>query len=480
MKKFMGLCMALLVGFLMPQIVQAAEVLPEAVDGKITLTEDVTLNSAFVVESGKDITLDLAGFTLKNNTSLNADTIYVKKGATLKLTGNGTVINTTKGYAALYNNGTTVIDGATLKRDTTDDNNYYVILNHGNMTIEDANVSVNGTGSSLVENGYYDFTSTNERKGYVEGVNEKNPKLVVNGGMFDGGMNTIKNDDNGILEINDGTFKNSYQVSLMNWNVATINGGTFETPTGNDKTNIFVASYGTDSVDKGVLVINDGTFNAEHLLEGYKGLTTPVEINGGEFNNTDTFFNEDPSKTPAASVANGAEIKGEVEAPVSALKYAQEGAIVTLNSELNLDDVIEVPEGVTVLLPDDEVGEKAFVDNGDGTLTIVESADITKLFEVVKKALELIELKKNDYTEKSLKEFEELLNSIEDEIGELNFTKDEQDKVDAITKKIEDGMAKLVKKNSNPETGDNILLYVSLGIVSLLGCGFVVKTKKFN
>ena len=477
MRKFMSLCMALLVGFLMPQIVQAAEVLPEAVDGKITLTEDVTLTSAFVVESGKNITLDLAGFTLKNDTSLKADTIYVKKGATLKLTGNGTVINTTKGYAALYNNGTTVIDGATLKRDTTGDNNYYVILNHGNMTIEDANVSVNGTGSSLVENGYYDFTSTDERKGYVEGVNEKNPKLVVNGGMFDGGMNTIKNDDNAVLEINDGTFKNSYQVSLMNWNIATINGGTFETPAGNDKTNIFVASYGADSVDKGVLVINGGTFNAEHLLEGYKGLTTPVEINGGEFNNTDTFFNEDPTKTPSATVANGAEIKGEVEAPVSALKYAKEGATVTLNSELNLDDVIEVPQGVTVLLPDDEIGEKVFVDNGDGTFTIAESADITKLLEVLEKVLELNE---DDYTEKSLKEFEDLLTSLEDEIGELNFTKDEQDKVDAITKKIENGMAKLVKKNSNPETGDNILLYVSLGIVSLLGCGFVVKSKKFN
>lgn len=361
------------VGFLFPSDASAANQLPNAVNGKITLSEDVTLDSGYVVKKGENITLDLAGYTLTTTSGLKADTIYVTNGATLTITGNGTVKNATYGYAPILNNGTTNIKGGNFIDEKSgsefsdaSERNYYIVLNHGIMTIEGGTFKTSGTFSSLIENGYYSFDSKNERNGHIDGVNEEYPTLKINGGNFDGGLNTVKNDDNGKLTINNGTFTNTVQVSLLNWNEATINGGTFDTPTGKDKTNISVGSYGADSVDRGILVINGGTFNAEHVLESIqnKGVTTDVIINGGTFNNKDSFLNEAQS---AASLKNdGVKITGNVTAGVSALKYAQKGAVVTLN-EVPTEN-FEIPEGVTVKVSED----KELVKNDDGTYSIIE------------------------------------------------------------------------------------------------------------
>lgn len=74
----------------------------------------------------------------------------------------------------------------------------------------------------------------------------------------------------------------------MNWNVATINDGLFEVPTGNDKTTIFNGTYGANSVDKGILTINGGTFKAEYFLEG-KTIST-INIAGGNYENINKSF----------------------------------------------------------------------------------------------------------------------------------------------------------------------------------------------
>jgi hypothetical protein len=240
------------------------------------VTEDVTVS--------KSTTLNLNGFKLTNVTG---DTIYVKIGTTFVLKGTGTVDNVTSKMAPLVNNGTTTINGPKLTKTANID--YYAILNHGTMTITTATVSFETTSASLIDNGYYDFTSTNEKLGYVSGTNAESPKLVINGGTFSGGINTVKNDDNSVLEINDGTFTNNYQTAVMNWNVATINGGTFNTPTGNDKTNLFSGTYGASSADKGKLTVNGGTYNAEYVIEGDYNAATDIVFNGGTFNFTKAF-----------------------------------------------------------------------------------------------------------------------------------------------------------------------------------------------
>lgn len=66
------------------------------------VTEDVT------IPAHKTITLDLNGKTLQNNTS---DTITVEYGASLTIQGDGTVDNTSHARAAIYNNGTVVLNG---------------------------------------------------------------------------------------------------------------------------------------------------------------------------------------------------------------------------------------------------------------------------------------------------------------------------------------------------------------------------------
>ena len=56
--------------------------------------------------------------------------------------------------------------------------------------------------------------------------------MTLEGGTFSGGLNTIKNDDGATLVIKDGEFKNIAQHAVFNVNVATIEGGTFDTTAG--------------------------------------------------------------------------------------------------------------------------------------------------------------------------------------------------------------------------------------------------------
>lgn len=217
-----------------------------------TYTEDVT------IPADKNITLNLNGQKLTNKTT---NTITVEKGATLTVTGTGTVDNITHGKAALYNKGTVVLEGGTFERsaeagiDATNNggNSYYTVLNHGSMTVK-SNVTVNNKGhySSLFENGYFDCTQTQD------GIEA--PSLIIDDGKFDGGLNTIKNDDNATLTINDGTFINYTQAALQNHHIATINGGTFTATDANAVLNCGVCSEVNSDHDNHAITINNGTF----------------------------------------------------------------------------------------------------------------------------------------------------------------------------------------------------------------------------
>ena len=228
-------------------------------------TEDIT------VVSGKDITIDLSD---KKVTNASADTITVALGAKLTITGTGTVDNVTHGKAAIYNNGTVILNGGSYTRsaeaenDTTTSggNSYYNILNHGVMTIN-ATVEVRSSGhfSSLIANGYYTYTATDPRSGYVDGTNQAAPQLTINGGTFSGGINTVKNDDGGVMTINGGEFKNFTQACVQNHNKLTITNGNFdgsELKAIADSTVsvIYNCGCGADN-DKGMLSISGGTFS---------------------------------------------------------------------------------------------------------------------------------------------------------------------------------------------------------------------------
>ena len=264
-------------------------------DGDYTLTNSMT-EQIRIVEN-KNVVLNLNGYDI---TTIGEDAIVVEKGAALTVVGDGIVEATGSGSpASLYNKGGEVIlNGGTFLKDASKAG-YYTILNHGGMVINDGVTvqMINGAGSSLIANGYYNFSDTsNDKQGYIAGLNYEKPTLTINGGIFDGGMNTVKNDDNGVMEINDGTFSNTTQVAVMNWNEAIINGGTFNVANGAALSN---GGYGADSVDRGLFTINGGVYNADSLFNenGDSGDYEPVEVTGGVFNVNDVLV---PSLEPKA------------------------------------------------------------------------------------------------------------------------------------------------------------------------------------
>lgn len=190
-----------------------------AADGAtIKLADNV--NADIVIPAGKTVTLDLNGKTLTN---VSSDTIT--NNGTLTITGSGTVDNVTHAKAALINYGTATLNGGNFTRSKEDaannsesagENSYYTILNDkgGDLTINDG-VSVTNVGhfSSMIRNGGTTGTTSN---------------LLINGGSFSGGINTIKNAEGGILTIKGGDFSNTTQYVIMNWSTAEIYDGTFE------------------------------------------------------------------------------------------------------------------------------------------------------------------------------------------------------------------------------------------------------------
>ena len=250
--------------------------------------EDIT------VSNNKKITLDLGTYTLTN---ANSDTITVEIGSELTIEGSGTVDNETNARAAIFNNGTVTLNGGTYDRtsetgesaDVSGGNSWYTICNHGEMTIN-AGATVKNTGSfsSMIENGYYSYKDTNPRNGYVDGINHKNPKLTINNGTFIGGLNSVKNDDGGILVIKGGSFSNTTQAAVLNWNEATITGGTFIVEsTGVNAVLNGASSTSSTENDKGKLEITGGNFVSPSAPIGnyFTGTTKPV-VSGGNFSSS--------------------------------------------------------------------------------------------------------------------------------------------------------------------------------------------------
>ena len=165
-------------------------------DGKtISITKDISEN--VVIPEKTTITLDIAsGITLSGN----GDHTISNKG-TLTVTGSGTVENTTGSRAALANYpGAT----ATLKGCTFTGNTWYVIKNLGTLTMSGADLVQEHAGSSAIDNGWYGNKGNDLNLDYPSSASVS---LTIEGGTFSGGMNTVKNDDFGVLTIEDGTFE---------------------------------------------------------------------------------------------------------------------------------------------------------------------------------------------------------------------------------------------------------------------------------
>lgn len=255
-----------------------------------------------VIPAGKTITLDLNGKKLTNKTG---HTITVEQGATLTINGEGTVDNVTHQKTTIYNKGTVTLNGGTYDRSKEDgikdSNTYYTLLNHGTMTV--ANVTVNNKGgySSLFENGYF-----NQKPETKNGI--ANPILTIKSGNFTGGINTVKNDDDATMIIDDGTFANYAQAAFQNHNIATINGGTFDGSTVYAILNCGVCTGNDAEHDKHQLIINDGKFSGKirkgNDKDGVHYDFGSIAIKGG-------YFTTDPTDYVASGyVAGTSDVSG--------------------------------------------------------------------------------------------------------------------------------------------------------------------------
>lgn len=279
--------------------VSAAISAMKTASGTITLLDNVKEN--ITIPAGETIRLELNGKKITNDsTSTATHTITVALGGKLTVqdtVGGGIVDNVSHGCAAVWNNGTTVLNGGKYDRSKENGlsssdpggNSYYVLVNHGEMKInEGVTVAQNGHFSSMIENGYYSYNSKNASSGYVENINAKNPSLVINGGSFSGGLNTVKNDDGGKLEIKGGNFSNVSQAVVLNWNEATIRDGTF-TVTEPGVESVILNGYADSAIDTGKLTITGGTFTSNTdapvlTTMGGADHSGDIEITGGTLN----------------------------------------------------------------------------------------------------------------------------------------------------------------------------------------------------
>lgn len=147
---------------------------------------------------------------------------------------------------------------------------YYVIRNNGVMTIDGTNLTVYNDnasdGSSLIDNNILSTTDLED-----ESIVDRQAKLTITGGTYrSANSNAVKNDPNGTLIIESGSFTSNTagNGAVFTYDDTTIIGGTFvNTTTEPTGLNTGYAVYAT--VEDGLtntLQINGGTFTAEKAI----------------------------------------------------------------------------------------------------------------------------------------------------------------------------------------------------------------------
>ena len=263
----------------------------------ISLINDVKEN--ITIPADVTVTLDLNGKTLTGANSCasgwgnlenqNKYTAIVNKGTLIiEDSSKGKTGHVTAGgelASALYTDAgaTTTLAGGTFTtalatteaQKTTQQGNWYVIRNHGTMTMNNGvKVTCGGnymlSGNGFITNGYEQFE--NEGK---EAHLANDAVMTINGGTYEGGIFVVKNGDwDGVMTINDGTFSiaGSTAGSASNWGAVvsnsnnctmTINGGTFTGATGG--LDPIIKAKTKSAVNEGSgLTIKGGTFSGDN------------------------------------------------------------------------------------------------------------------------------------------------------------------------------------------------------------------------
>ena len=329
-----------------------------------TIALDKAYTESITIPAGKTITLDLNGWTLTNAEGKHTIT---NKG-TLTIMGTGTEDNVSHGKGAVYNDAgaTCTILGGNYTRSQENGqsdsdsggNSWYAIKNFGTMTIgqegasnDAVKVSFTGKYSSLVANGWQDGkTAGNTNK---EPAHVQDAQLTIHSGTFTGGINTIKNDDYGNLTITGGVFENVAHYAVMNWNTASISGGTFHS----DEWAVVNCGNSNLSMDKGELTISGGSFSGTNGSVSRTTDAAAPQITGGTFSSDVSAFagdgyvcvkQEDGMYAVTGLTAdNAVAVIGETyyKSLAAAIDKVQAGETITLLRDVPNANGIAVPSG---------------------------------------------------------------------------------------------------------------------------------------
>ena len=304
-RRILAMVLALVMAFALLTVASAADVVTVGTNGDyatvaaaitaekydIKLVSDVT--ATVTIPVGKEVTIDLNGYDITVNSGdaiVNLGNLTVKGSG--KVTAKRAAIGNAPGATAVLNGGSYMSTG------------WYTIKNLGTMVIDGkVSVAAGTTTASVIDNGYYGNKDNDTIGGvyYNETNKTSDPTLTIKSGDFVGrsGENScsvIKNDDYGILFIEGGTFDstansgNQNAATILNWNVATISGGTF-------KGRYPISNGNLGPADKGELTITDGTFEGSSTIFGQNGGATPgsgkITISGGKFTAPNSNKNSD-------------------------------------------------------------------------------------------------------------------------------------------------------------------------------------------
>ena len=369
----------------------------------IQLAANITGN--ITVPEGKDIALDLNGFTLTNesdHTIMNYGALTIVDDSTA---GTGTVDNVTHARGALVNFGEATLLGGTYTRSLENGssatesggNSWYVIKNLGHLTIGEENaecdvaVKQSGHFSSMITNGYYNADGSGDHLQYSGSVTteDKIPTLVINGGTFSGGINTVKNDNHSVAVINGGEFTNVSQAVVLNWNDLTITGGEFVAGKGAQAA--IITSYDNTGFNDGKTTITGGTFEGAVTADYNPGNVT-YSVSGGTFS----------EGLPADYIAEDAVLYQQVDGSytVADSETAAEDGVVVVMDGVGYASLEEaVAEGCKVIIEREgeaisegfaNINSSKFVDTAfTAALEAAEEGDVLRLVDDYKGVLSI-------------------------------------------------------------------------------------------
>lgn len=431
----------------------ATNKMPEAVNGVITLTEDVELTSSYEVKNGTTVIIDLNGYKIVNTSAFH--TIVVEKGGNLTIRGEGTVDNISHGKGAVVNHGTFTLEGGTLTRSAetgvnnkvSGGNSWYVVDNNGQgavMTVKGGEIISTGGYSSLIRN--------------------LGATINVEGGTLRNGFIALKNDDNGVANVTGGTIETTSKGgsnggAIQNWGEIDITGGKILAP---ENMVAVYTSVWSDSYNTPITTINgDVTIEGEIYLERDRNY---------QCNNI------------AEVVIENANINGDIVVRDDS-KVSINGGIVSGTITTNSENAVIRVSGGTF---SQEVPDEYLTEDNKVEYT---PADYSALLEVVDKANAL---DKNKYTQESYQKLQDALAAIE--YG-LDFRYEE--KVNQMTASVENAMDGLVladtgdvdentinnivddgEKDDTPKTGNlGIYFILPLVVISII-CVVVFNKRK--